>query len=150
MSTHEHIQGFCIDTCVSIQTKTSWYRPRQNFQPLPILLTWLFLVGMVVFLSMSLVNTPPSVSMPRESGVTSKRTTSVTSPARTPPWMAAPIATASSGLTERLGVRPKIFWTVSWTWNKKKKNTFINDSFITFEWGQTRLKHWVWIPEHLL
>ena len=34
---------------------------------------WLFLVGMVVLRSMSLVNTPPRVSMPRDSGVTSSR-----------------------------------------------------------------------------
>jgi hypothetical protein len=31
--------------------------------------TWDFLVGMVVFLLMSLVNTPPRVSIPRERGV---------------------------------------------------------------------------------
>ena len=36
---------------------------------------------------MSLVKTPPRVSMPRESGVTSRSSTSVTSPANTPPWM---------------------------------------------------------------
>ena len=65
-------------------------------------LTWLFLVGIVVFLLMSLVNTPPSVSIPRERGVTSKSSTSVTSPANTPPWIAAPIATASSGFTALL------------------------------------------------
>ena len=32
---------------------------------------WLFFTGMVVLRSMSLVQTPPSVSMPRDSGVTS-------------------------------------------------------------------------------
>ncbi len=47
--------------------------------------TWDFLVGMVVFLLMSLVNTPPRVSIPRERGVTSSKRTSVTSPASTPP-----------------------------------------------------------------
>merc|ERR1719507_2243696 len=77
--------------------------------------TWDFLVGMVVFLLISLVNTPPRVSIPRERGVTSRRRTSVTSPARTPPWIAAPIATASSGLTDLLGARPKISLHVSWT-----------------------------------
>jgi len=46
---------------------------------------WLFLVGMVVFFSISLVMTPPKVSMPRERGVTSRRRTSLTSPLRTPP-----------------------------------------------------------------
>ena len=34
----------------------------------------------VVFLSINLVNTPPSVSIPRDSGVTSSRRTSFTSP----------------------------------------------------------------------
>ena len=50
-------------------------------------LTCDFLVGMVVFLLMSLVKTPPRVSMPSDSGVTSRRSTSVTSPAKTPPWV---------------------------------------------------------------
>ena len=54
---------------------------------------------MVVFLSMSLVNTPPRVSIPSDSGVTSSSRTSLTSPLSTPAWIAAPIATTSSGLT---------------------------------------------------
>ena len=45
----------------------------------------LFLQGMVVFLSMILVKTPPAVSTPRESGVTSSSRTSLTSPFSTPP-----------------------------------------------------------------
>ena len=44
----------------------------------------LFLVGMVVFLSISLVATPPRVSIPRLRGVTSRRSRSLTSPPRTP------------------------------------------------------------------
>ena len=47
--------------------------------------TWLLRVGMVVLRSISLVNTPPMVSMPRESGVTSSSSTSFTSPVRMPP-----------------------------------------------------------------
>ena len=47
---------------------------------------WLFLVGMVVLRPISLVKTPPSVSMPSDSGVTSNSRTSVTSPASTPPY----------------------------------------------------------------
>ena len=39
-----------------------------------------FLVGMVVLRSISFVNTPPLVSMPSESGVTSRSRTSLTSP----------------------------------------------------------------------
>ena len=54
-------------------------------------------VGMVVFRSISFVITPPLVSIPSESGVTSSRSTSLTSPLSTPPWIAAPIATTSSG-----------------------------------------------------
>ena len=60
---------------------------------------WVFLVGMVVLRSISRVKTPPSVSMPSDSGVTSSSSTSLTSPFSTPPWMAAPMATTSSGLT---------------------------------------------------
>ena len=41
--------------------------------------------GMVVLRSMSFVNTPPIVSMPRLSGVTSSRSSPLTSPPRTPP-----------------------------------------------------------------
>jgi len=43
------------------------------------------LVGIVVFFWISLVITPPSVSMPSESGVTSSSNTSFTSPFSTPP-----------------------------------------------------------------
>ena len=63
-------------------------------------------VGIVVFRSISFVNTPPFVSMPSESGVTSSRSTSLTSPLRTPAWMAAPTATTSSGLTPLCGSLP--------------------------------------------
>ncbi len=64
------------------------------------------LVGIVVFRSMSVVITPPLVSMPRDSGVTSSSSTSLTSPLRTPAWSAAPTATTSSGLTPLLGSLP--------------------------------------------
>ena len=67
---------------------------------------WLFEVGIVVLRSMSFVITPPNVSMPSESGVTSSNSTSLTSPARTPPWIAAPIATTSSGFTPFDGSLP--------------------------------------------
>ena len=46
--------------------------------------TWLFFAGIVVLRSMSRVNTPPSVSMPSDSGVTSRSSTSLTSPCSTP------------------------------------------------------------------
>ena len=70
---------------------------------------------MVVLRSISRVNTPPSVSMPSDSGVTSSSSTSLTSPFSTAPWIAAPIATTSSGLTLRAGSRPKNCFTVSMT-----------------------------------
>ena len=47
--------------------------------------TWVALVGMVVFFSISLVITPPRVSMPSDSGVTSSSSTSLTVPPSTPP-----------------------------------------------------------------
>ena len=74
-----------------------------------------FLAGMVVLRSMSLVNTPPSVSMPRERGMTSRSSTSLTSPESTPPWMAAPMATHSSGLMPLNGSLPVICLTFSTT-----------------------------------
>ena len=60
--------------------------------------------------------TPPIVSMPSDSGVTSRSRTSLTSPARTPAWIAAPTATTSSGLTPRCGsLPPNICLTASMT-----------------------------------
>ena len=72
-------------------------------------------VGIVVFRSMSFVMTPPFVSMPSERGVTSSRRTSLTSPFKTPAWIAAPTATTSSGLTPRCGSLPISSETFSWT-----------------------------------
>ncbi len=74
-----------------------------------------FLVGIVVFFSMIFVITPPRVSIPSDRGVTSRRSTSFTSPARTPPWIAAPAATTSSGLTPLEASLPKISFTLSCT-----------------------------------
>ena len=68
---------------------------------------------MVVFLSISGVLTPPIVSIPSVSGVTSSNNTSLTSPPKTPACIAAPIATASSGLTSFLGSLLKKSLTVS-------------------------------------
>ena len=81
--------------------------------------TWLFLVGIVVLRSMSRVNTPPSVSMPSESGVTSRSSTSFTSPWSTPACTAAPMATTSSGLTPLWGSLPKNCFTTSWTFGMR-------------------------------
>mmetsp|Transcript_39551 Transcript_39551/g.117639 ORF Transcript_39551/g.117639 Transcript_39551/m.117639 type:complete len:263 (+) Transcript_39551:601-1389(+) len=80
---------------------------------------WLFLVGMVVLRLIMRVKTPPSVSMPSDSGVTSSSRMSLTSPRSTPPWMAAPIATTSSGLTPRLASRWKISRTISCTFGMR-------------------------------
>ena len=65
-----------------------------------------FLVGIVVFRGISTVATPPRVSTPSDRGVTSSRTMSFTSPARTPACTAAPTATTSSGFTLWLGFLP--------------------------------------------
>ncbi len=73
------------------------------------------LVGIVVFRGMIGVITPPSVSIPRVSGVTSSSRTSRTSPLRTPAWIAAPMATTSSGFTPLCGSFPKKRRTVSIT-----------------------------------
>jgi hypothetical protein len=56
------------------------------------------LVGMVVFFWIIFVITPPRVSMPSESGVTSSSSTSLRSPASTWPWIAAPTATGLIGV----------------------------------------------------
>ena len=65
-------------------------------------------VGMVVLRSITLVMTPPRVSSPSDSGVTSSSSTSGPSPVSTPAWMAAPRATTSSGLTVMLGSLPPV------------------------------------------
>mmetsp|Transcript_2961 Transcript_2961/g.8290 ORF Transcript_2961/g.8290 Transcript_2961/m.8290 type:complete len:414 (-) Transcript_2961:748-1989(-) len=77
--------------------------------------SWLFLVGMVVLRGMRRVKMPPRVSMPSERGVTSRRSTSLTLPLSTPPWMAAPMATTSSGFTPLDGSRLKSSLTTSTT-----------------------------------
>ena len=78
---------------------------------------WLFFVGIVVFLSISLVATPPIVSIESESGVTSRRRISPApaSPASFPPCTDAPIATHSSGLSDLLGSCPVSCLTLSCT-----------------------------------
>ena len=73
-----------------------------------------FFVGIVVFDSISLVITFPIVSIPSDNGVTSSRRTSSTSPERTPPWIAAPTATTSSGLTPLEGFLPNNDSTSFW------------------------------------
>ena len=74
-------------------------------------------VGIVVFLSISFVATPPRVSIPSERGVTSRRSMleAPASPAILPPWIDAPIATHSSGLIPLNGSFPVIFLTASCT-----------------------------------
>ena len=55
------------------------------------------------------------VSIPSDNGVTSSSNTSLTSPCNTPPWIAAPTATASSGLTSLRASLPKNSLTFSCT-----------------------------------
>ena len=64
--------------------------------------------GMVVLRSIITVMTLPIVSTPKESGVTSRSRISFTSPLKTPAWIAAPIATTSSGLTPLCGSLPPV------------------------------------------
>jgi hypothetical protein len=75
---------------------------------------WERWVGIVVFRGMSGASRPPSTFTPSVRGVTSSRRTSFISPASTAAWMAAPIATTSSGFTLRLGSRPKESFTSFW------------------------------------
>ena len=77
--------------------------------------TSFLLVGIVEFLGINTVITPPNVSSPSDNGVTSSNTISFTSPVNTPPWILAPIATTSSGLTSWDGSIPSSFLTTSWT-----------------------------------
>ena len=74
-----------------------------------------FLAGMVVLRSMIGVAMLPMVSIESERGATSRRRTSLTSPARTPPWIPAPMATTSSGFTPWFGVLPASSLAVSTT-----------------------------------
>ena len=77
---------------------------------------WVCDVGIVVLRLIIFVATPPIVSMPSDSGVTSRSSTSFTSPPRTPAWIAAPTATTSSGLTPLCGSLPlNCFLTASTT-----------------------------------
>ena len=76
--------------------------------------TSVLLVGTVVFLGIMGVAIFPIVSIAKVNGVTSSRRISLTSPPKTPPWIAAPTATTSSGLTDWFGVLPKKSFT-TWT-----------------------------------
>ena len=78
---------------------------------------WLYFVGIVEFLPISLVDTPPIVSIERDNGVTSNNKTSFNpgSPLNFPPWIAAPNATHSSGFKLLFGSFPVICFTFSWT-----------------------------------
>lgn len=73
-------------------------------------LTCVCLVGIVEFLPISTDITPPAVSIPRDSGVTSRSRrslrTSDSSPARMAACTAAPQATASSGLIDLFNSLP--------------------------------------------
>ena len=88
----------CLSPCVTWISTAVWLSSAVEN-------TWLFFTGMVVFLSINLVATPPMVSIARESGVTSRSKISPApaSPASLPPWMDAPSATHSSGFKDLLG-----------------------------------------------
>lgn len=69
-----------------------------------------FLVGIVVFLGMRTVITPPAVSIPKERGATSRSKSEDTlaspSPVKIAAYTAAPYATASSGLIDLFSTFP--------------------------------------------
>jgi len=75
----------------------------RSSRPLIQLIQPLIQTSSMLYLLIRRVKTPPRVSIPRDSGVTSSSSRSVTSPFMTPPWMAAPEATTSSGFTPREG-----------------------------------------------
>ena len=103
-----------MSAAISLSPWTTWIST-EGWLSAAVENTWDFLVGMVVFLSMSLVAMPPRVSMPRDSGVTSSSRTSLTSPERTAPWMAAPMETHSMGSMPRWILGPTMFSTKFWT-----------------------------------
>ncbi len=70
---------------------------------------------MVVFRSITCVHMPPTVSMPSDSGVTSKSSNPFTEPTNTPPCKAAPRATHSSGLIPLKPSLPVMLFTFSCT-----------------------------------
>lgn len=73
------------------------------------------------------------VSIPKERGVTSRSKMSFTSPVKTAPQIAAPIATASSGLTDLFGYFPKKFCTNSDTFGiRVEPPTRITSSTLSF------------------
>jgi len=77
--------------------------------------TCFFSEGMEVLRSIKRVNLPPKVSIPSERGVTSTSNNSDLLPRRScAPWIAAPIATTSSGFTPRWPSLPKISLTNHW------------------------------------
>lgn len=78
-----------------------------------------FLAGIVEFLGIRTVITPPAVSIPRDNGVTSNNNMSCTFDppvfVRTAPYIAAPYATASSGFIDLFGSLPlKYSWISYW------------------------------------
>mmetsp|Transcript_878 Transcript_878/g.2740 ORF Transcript_878/g.2740 Transcript_878/m.2740 type:complete len:319 (-) Transcript_878:1158-2114(-) len=96
-----------------------------------------FLVGIVVFLGINTVMTPPTVSKPIDNGVTSNNNKSWTfsfpSPDKMAAWTAAPYATASSGCTDLFnGLPSKYSVKISWTLGTRvepptKTISFTND-----------------------
>ena len=105
-----------------------------------------FLVGIVVFLSINFVNTPPYVSIPNDNGVTSNNTKSFTSPDNTPPWIAAPIATHSSGFIPLSASFPVILFTASCTAGTLVEPPTNNTLWISFADNPASLRAWLTGP----
>ena len=105
-----------------------------------------FLVGIVVFLSINFVNTPPYVSIPNDNGVTSNNTKSLTSPDNTPPWIDAPIATHSSGFIPLSGSFPVILLTISCTAGTLVEPPTNNTLWISFAVNPASFNAWLTGP----
>ncbi len=100
----------CLSPCTTLMSTAVWLSAAVEK-------IWLFLVGIVVFLSINLVATPPIVSIDKDNGVTSRSKISPApaSPANLPPWIEAPSATHSSGFKDLLGSLPVNCLTLSCT-----------------------------------
>mmetsp|Transcript_7794 Transcript_7794/g.23863 ORF Transcript_7794/g.23863 Transcript_7794/m.23863 type:complete len:245 (-) Transcript_7794:836-1570(-) len=140
MPTRSNSPSILLSAAIS-RSPCSTLMPTCDWLSAAVLKTCDFLVGMVVFRSMRRENTPPRVSMPSESGVTSSSRMSLTSPRSTPPWMAAPIATTSSGLTPLLASRPNVSRTISATLGMRVMPPTSSTSLISLWLRPESLRH---------
>mmetsp|Transcript_12349 Transcript_12349/g.21868 ORF Transcript_12349/g.21868 Transcript_12349/m.21868 type:complete len:266 (+) Transcript_12349:1039-1836(+) len=142
MPTRSNMPNCLLSAAIS---RSPWYTlmPTCVWLSAAVLKTCDFLVGMVVLRLIMRVNTPPRVSMPRDRGVTSNSRMSFTSPRSTPPWMAAPMATTSSGFTPREASLPKISLTISATLGMRVMPPTNNTSVTSLGKTPASLRHFL-------